>query len=466
METEYESLQRRHLEDATALVPEHLARIMWPAERLRAERELRLRRLLKGAQTSSPWHRERLRGCNADQVTEADLDRLPVMTKDDLMTNFDSIVTDHRLSLDLVESHLATLTGDAYLLGQYHAITSGGSSGRRGVFVYGWDAWTLCYLLLRRYSLRSLATRRQSSSSPIVMAKIGAAKAVHISSAIGQTFSSRDFVIHRFPMTISIAEIVAGLNALQPEVLEGYSSALYQLALEAHRGRLRIAPTHVSAISEPLLPEIRSALAQTWEAQVLNVWGASEAGACAASCGEGRGMHLTDDLLLIEPVDGVGRPVPAGTRSAKVYLTNLYNLTLPLIRYELTDEVTLLDEPCSCGSNHRRIEDIQGRLDDSFYYLGGFSVHPHVFRSALTIERNVVEYQVHQTAQGAVIAIVSKGEVDIERLRARIAAGLVALGISDPDVQVVRKERLERLASGKLKRFIPIAGVEQSQPTA
>ena len=59
------------------------------------------------------------------------------------MEHFDEIVTDRRLNLDLVESHLGNLSGDGYLLDHYQAVASSGSSGRRGVFVFGWQAWTV-----------------------------------------------------------------------------------------------------------------------------------------------------------------------------------------------------------------------------------------------------------------------------------------------------------------------------------
>jgi hypothetical protein len=65
------------------------------------------------------------------------------MTKDDLMANWDAIVTDPRVTLEGTERHLAGLTSDAYLLDEYHAAASGGSSGRRGAFVYGFDAWAV-----------------------------------------------------------------------------------------------------------------------------------------------------------------------------------------------------------------------------------------------------------------------------------------------------------------------------------
>ena len=121
------------------------------------------------------------------------------------------------------------------------------------------------------------------------------------------------------------------------------------LVAAARAGRLTIAPQRVSNSGEPLLPEIREGILQTWGSVVFNTYTASDPHIIAASCGSGTGMHLNDDTLIVEPVDDTGRPVGVGERAAKVYLTSLFNLTLPLIRYELTDEVTFLDEPCVCG---------------------------------------------------------------------------------------------------------------------
>jgi phenylacetate-CoA ligase len=129
---EYEDLRRRHLAELTALMPEHVQRLRWPAGRLRQERRDRLRDLLRTARASSPWHRDRLAGVDPDGFEEADLAGLPPMTKDDLMANWDGVVTDRRLRLDLVEGHLAGLESDAYLFDELHVVASGGSSGRRG----------------------------------------------------------------------------------------------------------------------------------------------------------------------------------------------------------------------------------------------------------------------------------------------------------------------------------------------
>jgi len=60
-------------------------------------------------------------------------------------------------------------------------------------------------------------------------------------------------------------------------------------------------------------------------------------------------MHLPDDLAIIEPVDRYGNVVAPGQPADKVLLTNLYNRTQPLIRYEITDAMTVVAGTCECG---------------------------------------------------------------------------------------------------------------------
>lgn len=77
-------------------------------------------------------------------------------------------------------------------------------------------------------------------------------------------------------MTSPVQEIVAGLNEVQPTMLGGYPSGLYPLVHEARAGRLRIRPKRIWVGAEPLLPEIRLALEETFGAPVRNGYGSSE----------------------------------------------------------------------------------------------------------------------------------------------------------------------------------------------
>ena len=59
--------------------------------------------------------------------------------------------------------------------------------------------------------------------------------------------------------------------------------------------------------------------------------------------------HVRDDLVIVEVVDEDMRPVRAGMPGHRVLLTNLVNLTQPLIRYEVTDMLCRSEETCTCG---------------------------------------------------------------------------------------------------------------------
>ena len=176
---------------------------------------------------------------------------------------------------------------------------------------------------------------------------------------------------------------MAGLNQAQPDCLIAYPSALHVLSFEARGG-----PATDRAAAGPELPPSRCC--------PRSAPPPSMPGACASeTCGAPRraaAPRSPCDQAAHAPERGPGdrrasRRATAGrwrraSASAKVYLTNLYNRVLPLIRYEITDEVTVLTEPARAGRRMPCVADIQGRLDDTFVY-DDRRVHPHVFRSAL-----------------------------------------------------------------------------------
>ena len=461
---DYETLRQQHRADAIALAPRLIERMHWPADRLAAHRVQRLRELVRTAVARSAWHRERLADAEVPRLDLGSLRELPTMTKADLMAHFDEVVTDHRLTLRRVNAHLQTVDSNGYLFDRYTALTSGGSSGERGVFVYGWQAWAEFWLGCFRPLLRAKQSDPEVRSRPLVLAWVAAGDFGHATAALGRTFAGPNLITHRFPVTLPINEIVDGLNATQPDAVNAYPSALHALAFEAHSGRLRINPRWVLSAAEPLLPEIRTAAEAAWGVPVGNLWGTSEGGGTAVPCAQ-RSSHISEDLVIVEPVDAEGRPVAPGERSAKVFLTNLYNHALPLIRYEITDEVTVLSEPCPCGSACPCVADILGRLDDTFVYDNGVAIHPHLFRSALGRRDAVVEYQVRQTPTGAAVAVRRKGPIDADYLSRELEAGLARLGIERPEVTVETVDHLRRDGGpAKLTRFVPLERSRESRP--
>lgn len=295
-----------------------------------------------------------------------------------------------------------------------------------------------------------------------VQARLAATSPIHISAAISAIMNQSTASFVAVPPSTPIAECVAKLNDVQPFSLAGYGSMMHIMALEQLAGRLRIAPKSAVNMGEPLVPETADLVREAFGIGIRNDYGASEC-PLGVSWWDSALLHLCDDTTVIELVDEHDQPVPRGTRSAKILITNLTNRLQPLVRYEITDEVTEAIVDPDHDAFHppgpwagRWIHPPQGRNDEWFNY-GDVVVHPHVFRSALASVPDIIEYQVTQTADGAEVAAVADDPFDEHSLRDALALELHRVGLVDPTVSVRVVGGLKRHPnSGKLRRFIPL----------
>jgi phenylacetate-coenzyme A ligase PaaK-like adenylate-forming protein len=273
---------------------------------------------------------------------------------------------------------------------------------------------------------------------------------------------STDVGIHRFLRLDArepISRLVAELNAFQPEALAAYASVAAMLADEQIAGRLTIAPTVVSATSEVLTADMAARISAAWDRTPFNIYGTTETGMLACDCDRHAGLHLFEDLVHVEVVDDSGRPVPDGTPGSRMLITNLINRTQPLIRYELTDLVTISPERCPCGRPFKMIEKIDGRTDDVLSLAspagGEVTVHPLVLRSPLAKVAGLRQYRIVHDDHGLHVEAVLMddcGEQTRAELRSRLCAALEEAGAGATPVDVVQVEAIERHAgSGKAK---------------
>ncbi len=146
--------------------------------------------------------------------------------------------------------------------------------------------------------------------------------------------------------------------------------------------------------------------------------------------------------------------MPPGAPASKIYVTNLSNHTQPLIRFEVSDGLTLLEDPCPCGSAHRRIDALVGRSDQVFDYGGGVQVYPIILGLALDEHPGLTEYQVAQTRHGVRVRVVAEPSTGIGVFEQTAKAVLLAAGLPEPEVVIEPVDRIERLPSGKLRQFV------------
>jgi phenylacetate-coenzyme A ligase PaaK-like adenylate-forming protein len=441
-----------------ARIPEHLGRLSWSAERIESAQRDGLRRLLAHAVAHSPFHRQRLAGTNVASIEPAGLTSLPVMTKTDMMAAIDDVFTDRRLTLGAVEQALAATGSEPVpVLGRYMALATGGSTGQRGVFVFDQAAKAEFILSITRSLLAGLHAAGGIPPGGLPMAMVGAGSAVHATGAAAAETIGPDAPLRVLPVpvTMPLRQIVDRLNTLQAPALIGYASALGRLAAEQNAHRLHIAPVVIISTSETLLPEARREITAAFGVPVINSFASTE-GLMGSSAPGDDVLMFNSDMCIIELVDAANRPVGPGVPSAKVLVTNLYNLAQPLIRYELADSFVL--EPSAGGPGHM-LARVHGRADEVFHYQAG-DLHPHVVRSVMLRSPEVADYQVRQTRTGIEADIIAAGSASPEALRRRLADALARGGLSQPDVTVRIAADLPRCAgSGKLRRFVPLSRV-------
>lgn len=421
----------------------------WDAAQITAHQEHALQDLRRATYAASEFYRHHHAGLH-----NAPFDQLPPVTKADLMEHFDEAITTPDLRLADLENHLRTLTqsgGDPGLpwRGKWWAAATAGTTGRRGTFVWNRTEWATVLASYARAN--DWAGISAGITKPVKVALVSSRIPTHQSAVVGASLRSRTVPSLRLDVAAPMEETVAALNRFQPRILVGYASALKPLAAEQRAGRLRIAPQGVMSASEVLSPHAAAELEAAWGSKPFDVYAATETAGIASPCTY-RNRHVYEDLLIIEPVDTAGNPVPDGTTGAKLLVTVLFSRTLPLIRYEMSDTIKLGGRGCPCGRSFTVLQDIEGRLEDVLHLpgeQGTVSVHPIVFHHILD-EAGYNGWQVIQEPAGlrVLLAGLAPG-ASRERVRDAVAAALKKAGAADMEVEVHITEVLERTALGK-----------------
>jgi phenylacetate-CoA ligase len=98
---------------------------------------------------------------------------------------------------------------------------------------------------------------------------------------------------------------------------------------------------------EPLSPARRRRISEIWNVPVVEEYGSTETGSLAGQCPEGE-LHLWADRAVFEvydPATGAVRDEGAG----QLVVTPLYREAMPLLRYNLADDVEISYRECPCG---------------------------------------------------------------------------------------------------------------------
>ena len=364
------------------------------AEKMRSLQNGKLRKLLRFAWEHSSYYRavfERA-GITEEQLDTLPLSCFPTIDKQALLEHFDELVTVPDLKQENLREFDAGEAADRKpYQGKYHVVHSSGSTGKPGYFVYDEDAWSQMLLGIIRAALWGM------SMPQILGLLMKRPRIVYIAAtngryggamAVGDGIDGVGAKQMYLDIKTPVAEWIRQIREFQPNIVIGYPSAIKILAQLMENGEVGLDAERVISCGEPLGTNLRTYLEKIFRTQVVNFYGSSESLALGVETNPKDGMLLFDDMNVIEVENGV------------MYLTCLYNYAQPLIRYRLSDRLTL-KAPEGGELPFTRAVGLLGRNEDVLWFEDGRGNRE--FLHPLAIEGFCIEglkdYQFRQTTK-------------------------------------------------------------------
>jgi phenylacetate-CoA ligase len=213
------------------------------------------------------------------------------------------------------------------------------------------------------------------------------------------------------------------IRALRPQMLRAFPLYLLWLSDYLRSKGISVPGLSVTSPYGGLAPaEMVTRITAGLGAPFADIYGTNELGTVAASCGKSPGMHVFEDLFLIE-LFRHGQPAAQG-QMGRLVITDLTNTAMPLVRYEVGDVGRLHLAPCPCGRQTARLE-ILGRSEESL----DTPVGPLPARSVADtffIDPAIANFRLEETAPGcfeaAIVPAQASPNPDVEAWKERFAA--------------------------------------------
>ncbi|MBS7255188.1 phenylacetate--CoA ligase family protein [Flavobacterium branchiicola] len=273
----------------------------------------------------------------------------------------------------------------------------------------------------------------------------------------------KDFLSHRYRFNIfdlsdkKLEIILEKFQKSKFDYINGYTTNIVLMAKylkKKNKVLTEICPTLKSCVvtSEMLFEDDRVLLEKHLGVPVINEYGSSEIGLIAFENSKGE-WQVNSDTLFVEIVDENDQPVPLG-QEGRILITNLYNKAHPFIRYEVGD-YGILDEKST--PKKPILKKLIGRNNDVAILPSGkkspgmtfYSITKKLFGD----DGNVKEFIIKQTKTDTFeIEYTSENELsnfEIDKIEKVFSTYL------EPNLKYIfiRKDKLERSKSGKLKQF-------------
>jgi phenylacetate-CoA ligase len=302
-----------------------------------------------------------------DIRTAGDLAKLPIITKNDLINNFEGLIP---RTLDMSRAYLQRTSG---------------STGRP-IQVYEDGGWLASVI-----------------ASMLRMLKIHKAGMPRLLAIFDRTPNNFETSIQGYLKRIGrrveivsveqeVSKIMEKVERNNPEYIVTYTGVMRSLAILKNNGAGKNLNIKKVLLTGEILDDYtRKYIEEAFDCLCYSLYGSTEGGITAWEC-PNKKMHIQSDHATVEIVDHEGNPLPPGEDGRILVTRHDGGKGVPIIRYSgLADVGHLLEESCGCGMNTPILGPIQGRTVDSIHLPDGRIYH--AFSMTIPMEKIQRQYE-------------------------------------------------------------------------
>jgi|TARA_Y100000034_G_C6891421_1_gene410172 phenylacetate-CoA ligase len=328
----------------------------WPIEKIHEFQYEKLKKILEHAYKNVPFYKElwdKHKVKPSDVKSLKDLEKLPIITKDDILKNYSKIFAINK----------------NYKNNMYR--DSSGTSGKPIKFYHDEESIGANWAGDKYFK-------------EIIGYEMGKDVVLHIPVVNEQMYllpESHIIFNNYYPVTkqVSFKPDIMGDNVFEGYLkyikkfnikhIEGFPSSHFAFVKYLKKKKKKIRIKSILSHSEVLYDSQKKFIEKYFGCKVFNRYASSECTIRAYKCHEHKGMHISPQGIA--EVKGKGFE-----GKGELVMTSLVNYLFPLIRYSIKDIVTITQKKCSCGRTYPRIMNVEGRSNDFVMFPNGKSISP------------------------------------------------------------------------------------------
>lgn len=403
----------------------------WTREQIDIFQWNRTRFILNHAYEHSSFYRNRFDkiGLKPDDIRSfKDYEQIPCLSRQDL------------------NEHLETIIADNILEDDRHYASTGGSTGLPTRFVrdnecldiklaseYRFNAW--CGWSPGEKILYYWPALTDFSNEPV---KFEMAQA---------KLYSRRLKLYSGRLNEQIlSQHIAMFKRFRPQIVRAFPGALQRFAEYVEQtGQAIPAVKSIISVGESLHESQKEIFKRVFGADVFNCYVSRECGNIACECSLHDGLHIAEELLYLE--------ISKNDKSdyGNILITDLWNMGMPFIRYQIQDAARWVETKCPCGKSHKLLGVDAGRLSDFLVspvdgsYVSGSTLTHYLLAEGPKMGR----VKLIQLAPNKLKVMITGNEENYNAAKMHINARLNTIFEGKMLIDFQHAETIPLLASGK-----------------